>query len=572
MDEANYWTRWQLRRSSRRQIVAGAAGVGLTGLLMAACGGQKKTTAGGTSSSSVSTQTTPKLGGTYNTYVAAEPVNMDPQIVTYPSGEAIASGFMSRLFRYKTGTRSGPNPNIIDDIESEPDLAISAESPDAITWTIKLRPDAKFQDIPPVNGHAVEAEDIKATFQRALSIPANPSLGALGMLDASHITTPDKQTVVFRLNYPYAPFNKTLTSPIYSWIFPREALAGSYDPAKVFIGSGPFILKTYTRDVEFILTKNPNWFEKGKPYVDTVHVAVIVDPNAQLAQFTSGHLDDVLVGPNNLDTMKQQNPTAAILPVSSPVDSNIWVSFSDPTSVFQDIRVRQAMSMAIDRDALHKILYNNQYDDTVFLPGNMGKWSLHQKDLDADTAQYYKFDLNKAKALLNQTGILNQPFKWLYGDTTTGPQNEAMRNMMVAAGFKLSTVVVNYQKDYIDSGKGIRQGFGWSKDWIVFAGQQPFTEPDEMLYNYWHSKSTQNEEQLKDPAMDAMIDKERTLVNEDERLKAVLDIQRYIAKKVLILNSGTGKTNLFTQPRVQNFGLATTMDTGVTWSKVWLNQ
>jgi ABC-type transport system substrate-binding protein len=304
--------------------------------------------------------------------------------------------------------------------------------------------------------------------------------------------------------------------------------------------------------------------------VDSVHVAVIPVTQTANAQFTAGHLDDLTVGPNDLDQMKQQNPSAVILPVSSPVDSNIWVSFTDPTSVFQDIRVRQAMSMAIDRDALHKILYNNQFEDTVFLPGNMGKWSLHLKDLDADTAQYYKFDLNKAKALLQQTGILNQPFKWLYGDTTTGPQNDAMRNMMVAAGFKLSTVVVNYQKDYIDSGKGIRQGFGWQKDWIVFAGQQPFTEPDEMLYNYWHSKSTQNEEQLKDSMMDAMIDKERTIVKEDDRLKAVLDIQRYIAKKVLILNSGTGKTNQFLQSRVQNFGLATTMDSAITWSKLWL--
>jgi ABC-type transport system substrate-binding protein len=392
------------------------------------------------------------------------------------------------------------------------------------------------------------------------------------MLDVNQIQTPDKQTVTFKLNYPYAPFSKTLTSPIYSWIFPREALAGAYDPAKVYIGSGPFFLKSHTKDVEFVLTKNPDYFEKGQPYVDTVHIAVIPDPNAQLAQFTAGHLDELLVGPNNLDQMKQQNPSAVILPVSSPVDSNIWLSFGDPTSVFQDVRVRQAMSLAIDRDALHKILYNNQYDDTVFLPGNMGKWSLHLKDLDADTAQYFKFDLNKSKAMLQQTGILNQPFKWIYGNTTTGPQNDAMRNMMVAAGFKLSTVVVDYQKDYIDSGHGIRQGYGWSKDWILFGGQQPFTEPDEMLYNYWHSKSTQNEEQLKDPAMDAMIDKERTLIKEDERLKAVLDIQRYIAKKMLILNSGTGKTNQFLQPHVQNFGLATTMDSAITWSKLWPNQ
>ena len=106
--ETNYWIQWQQRRLSRRQIAAGAAGLGVTCLLGAACGGQKKTATGGVSTSAAGSQATPKLGGTYNTSVAAEPVNMDPQIVTYPSGEAIASGFMSRLFRYKIGNRGGP--------------------------------------------------------------------------------------------------------------------------------------------------------------------------------------------------------------------------------------------------------------------------------------------------------------------------------------------------------------------------------------------------------------------------------------------------------------------------------
>ncbi len=571
MARGDYWERWQ-RRLSRRQLLAGAAGAGIGSLWLAACGGKKPAAPSGAAPASGSRQATPKPGGTFNTYIKAEPVSLDPQVVTYPTGEEIASAVMSRLFRYKTGMRSGPRPNLIDDIESEPDLAVSGESPDALTWTIKLRPDAKFQNIAPVNGHAVEAEDIKATFVRALTLPANPSKGALGMLDQNQIQTPDAHTVVFKLNYPYAPFNKTLTSPIYSWIFPREALAGSYDPAKVMIGSGPFTLKSHTPDVEFVLAKNPDWFQPGQPYVDAVHVAVILDQNAQNAQFTSGHLDELLVSPNDIDQLKQQNPKATVVPVSSPVDSNIWISFSDPTSVFQNLKVRQAMSLAIDRDALHKILYNNQFDDTVFLPGNMGKWSLHVKDLDADTAQWWKFDLNKAKQMLQAAGIPDQQFKWVYGNTTAGTQNDAMRNMLVAAGFKLSTVVVDYQKDYIDSGHGIRQGFGWSKDWVLFGGQQPFTEPDEMLYNYWHSKSTQNEESYKDPQMDAMIDKERTIVNEDERLKAVLDIQRYIAKNALICNSGTGKSNEFVQPRVQNWALATTMDGGVgTWAKVWLN-
>src|SRR5581483_1757334 len=100
----------------------------------------------------------------------------------------------------------------------------------------KLRPDAKFHNVAPVNGHAVEAEDMKATFTRALN-PAtnNPNRGALDFINAAQITTPDKQTVVFKLNYPYAPFRSTLASPAYSLLFPREVLSGGYDPSKTVI-------------------------------------------------------------------------------------------------------------------------------------------------------------------------------------------------------------------------------------------------------------------------------------------------------------------------------------------------
>jgi peptide/nickel transport system substrate-binding protein len=257
MAEANHWTRLQQRRSSRRQLLAGlTAGAGLTGLVLAGCATGRKSTSGGAPSSqggSQATQGTPQTGGTYNTYLPRDPTNIDPQVVSNTPGEQIARMAMSRPFRFQTGTRSGPLPNLVDDGSIEGDLALSAESPDAITWTLKLRPDAKFQNIPPVNGHAVEAEDIKATYVRALKIPTNPSRGAMGMIDPNQIQTPDNHTVVFKLNYPYAPFNRTLTSPVYSWIFPREALAGSYDPGKTMIGSGPFMMTSYTPKVEFVM-------------------------------------------------------------------------------------------------------------------------------------------------------------------------------------------------------------------------------------------------------------------------------------------------------------------------------
>ena len=339
MAEAEYWMRWAQRRRSRRaalgSIAATSAGLSLAGLFAGACATNKKSSSG-SSGTPAGTQTAagkPVYGGVFNTFFNGSDVtNIDPQVVSFPTNDQICSAAMSRPFRFKTGTRPGPNPNLINDGESEPDLALSAESPDAITWTIKLRPDAKFQNIAPVNGHAVEAEDIKSTYVRALQIPTNPSRGALGMLDVNQITTPDKQTVVFKLNYPYAPFNKTLTSPIYSWIFPREALAGSYDPAKVMIGSGPFVLKSHTPDVEYVMAKNPDFFEKDKPYVDSVRFAIIPAIAQQLAQFTTGHLDEVVVlDGSNLETMKSNNPKAQVLPIF-PYNggNNVYLPLGDP--------------------------------------------------------------------------------------------------------------------------------------------------------------------------------------------------------------------------------------------------
>lgn len=145
--------------------------------------------------------------------------------------------------------------------------AAGFEAPDASTWIVKLRPGAVFQNIAPVNGHAAEAEDIKARFTRVLD-PSSANRGSLLMIDPARIETPEKQTVVFRLNYPYAPFSKLLASGLYSWILPREANAGDYDLAGKAIGSGPFTLESYSPDVAATFKRNPTWFEKGRPYHD----------------------------------------------------------------------------------------------------------------------------------------------------------------------------------------------------------------------------------------------------------------------------------------------------------------
>ena len=167
----------------------------------------------------------PVKGGTLNWYLSGNPPTLDPTQNVSTLSLTPASAVYSRLFRNKASFDVLTSLNL----DSAPDLAMSAESSDAVTWTLKLRPNAKFQNIPPVNGHAVEAEDVKQSFLKATG-QASVNAGNLNFVDPNQIQTPDKQTVVFKLNYPFSLFPVSgLASRFYSWIFPREVVGGGFD-------------------------------------------------------------------------------------------------------------------------------------------------------------------------------------------------------------------------------------------------------------------------------------------------------------------------------------------------------
>jgi peptide/nickel transport system substrate-binding protein len=426
-----------------------------------------------------------------------------------------------------------------------------------------------------VTGPPVEAEDIKATFVRAVdpSVP-NPNRGTLNMINPAQIQTPDKNTVVFKLNYPYSPFRKLLASAAYSQILPREALAGSYDPMKTIIGSGPFLFDSYQPSVAYNYKRNPEWFEKGQPYVDALKVAIISDASQQLAQFTGGAIDHyLLTDPFQVDQVTRQNPKANVLKTEMALPTPLYIQLGDPTSVFQDIRVRRAFSMALDRDALSKAIFNGQSKQMVFMPSYMGKWAMETKDLPQDLQQWYKFNPAESKKLLEAAGQTNMQLKLAYYTPTTPERQkiaETVNNMLNTAGIKTTIVVISFEKDYIDAGKGYRQGY-FPKDTVVSANAPVYSDADEYLFSYFHSTSTTNQEMIKDPDLDKMIDRERTLVNEDERLKAVLDASKYISEKMYTISTVGSFQWVYVNPRIQNYQYAQEISRPAeTYPKAWI--
>lgn len=515
----------------------------------------------------------PVMGGVYNQVLTATPPGIDPHKASSSLTMTAVSPVYSRLYRFKSvhDVAEANNRDI------EPDVAASVETPDAQTWTFKLRQDVKFQNVAPVNGRPLEAEDVKASFVRALA-PAAANRGQLLMIDPAQIETPDKSTVVFKLKYPHAPFQKLVASGVYGWILPREADNG-YDPTKQMVGSGPFLFENFTPDVALTYKRNPDWFEKGKPYVDGIRLPIVPDAAQRLAQFTAGNVGHIGVPIDDVPTMKQQNPQAEELRNWDPGDGHIYYPLSDPQSPFKDIRVRQAVSLAIDRDTYGKVTLNGTWSPVFNVPLSFGKWALRQEDLSPEVAQWYKFDLQKAKQLLEAAGAANLSLKMIY--PTPNPREpwfrtvvELVVNMLNKLPWKVQIVNIDYNKDFMAGGKGVRYGNNIPSDGMVWWGLEGRSDPDEYLYGFWHSQSTTSTSKLNDPKLDGMLDKARATRDEAARVKAYIDLQKYIAEQVYSsAGNPSGLSYTLVQPWARNYTTGDSYGAGTSaLAKVWIKK
>ncbi len=575
--ETNYWARITQRRHGRRAFVRGATwlSAGIAAGALTACGNKKGTPSPSASGSSAPAASggTPKRGGILNLLQANNPPSLDPNGSSSAYEHSLLGQVCSRLMQFKTGPTSATAENR----ELLPDLALSAESTDAQTWTVKLRTDATFQNVAPVNGHAVEAEDVKASFMRTL-LPSNPNRAVFDAIDANQITTPDKQTVVFKLKYDYAPFPILMTSS-FGWILPREAFAGTYDPAKVVIGSGPFMYDHYTPDVEFVTKRNPNWYAKDQPYVDGIRVAIVPDISAQEAQFSSGHVDTVSVPVADFPTMSGNNPKAAVIKTRGTDNFYIYSQLRDPSNPFQDIRVRRAVSLAIDRQALGKAVVGGDFWLNPVTGLGFGKWSLTPDQLPASSAQWLKYYPQQAKQLLQAAGVSNLVLK--FNETKPQPRGddyyktaETIHSMLSAnLPWKITLVTIDYNKDWVNGGKGVRYG-SFPSDAIGLSGLEQASDVDDYLYGHFYSKSTKSVEGLNNSTIDSLIDKERATANPDERVKAALAIQQELVAQLWCI-SGFPDTNGYAlrQPWTQNWSVTASYGAGTeNYAKLWLTK
>ena len=562
----------ETERSRRRLLRTGLLGAGGIGAAwLAACGGgsetketAKATTAppaagGGSAATAVAAATAqPKRGGTFTFHEQAPLASLDPHNNANRAAQTLAAHAYSRLLKFKTG----PTPDVYFNLEFVGDLAEKWEIPsDGTQVTVKLRPGMQFHNKPPVNGRVLTSEDVKFTFDRFRSAPSNTSKDIFGTAANPLVTaveTPDPTTVVFKLATPYAPFLSLLSEGQYLWVFPKEADSG-FDPKKEQIGTGPFMLDEVQPDSAVTWKRHPNYFLKDLPYVDSIKRTFIPELAQQVAQFQAGRLDYFEANKDSRDDLVKSNPKATV--ISYLRAGRGWgLSMQlKGNSPFRDVRVRRAVSLALDRDAWAATAYaGDTYSPSNVIPPTFPKFYLNPTKPEAGPgSQFYKFDPKGARELLRAAGAEGVSFRFVYTNNGYGVLHnssaEAIAAMLKEAGFNPQIVVLDYLREFIEPTRGALFG---NYEGMIYYAPAPYAEPHFYLVTHYHSKGPRFLPGVPDPRMDEMVDKQARTLDEKDRIKQIQDFQKYALEQVYYGYTGPGPQYLFLQPWIKNYNYA----------------
>jgi peptide/nickel transport system substrate-binding protein len=562
----------------RRLLVVGGAGAAF----LAACGGgAKENTAGQPGEFAIATSTRqaetsqPKPGGTLNVRLSGN-APLDPHTNTAAIAHVLAGHTYARLLKIKTAA----DPSFASNYELEGDLAETIETAgDGTTVTIRLRPNAKWHDVAPVSGRAVDSEDVKFAIDRFRNEPRNQNRTVFGTAQSPLVTaveTPDARTVVFRLAKPYGPFRNMLANSNYLWIMPKEIGAGTVDPAKQAIGCGPFMLDKVEPDIAYRLKRHPGYYGTPMPYVENINLNVIAEEVQEVAQFQAGRLDvQTTIPAERVDELRRSNPKASILEFL-PQTLYYLAMQQRNNNPLRDERIRQAAQTSIDRDGILALIWGGKGVWVSAIPANFGKWRVDPKSPDMGPGgKWYKHDPAESKKLLAAAGYPNGfPVKYVFTNNIYGERfnqaAEAVAGMLREGGFIPQIITQDYLREYAVAGTGTLFG---NFEGMVFGTAPTFTDPHDYFFNQHYSKSVRNTAGVNDARLDALIEKQESTIEDEERIKQVKEIQRYLAERPYYGTVAVGAAYVGVQDWLKNYQRTNGNGVGAeTYAKVWFDR
>lgn len=382
----------------------------------------------------------PRRGGVLHIMTAGDVEIWDPHQTTTRGGEVW--GFVANnIIHINDKTQ-----------ELEPLLASEWKYTDGKTLVISLRKGVKFHNKPPVNGREMRASDIVYSLDRILHGKPSPRAGQFGPVDT--IKALDDYTVQVTFKEPFAPF-VTYLGDTSNVIVPKEAIDkfGDFNKPENAIGTGPFVMKSYTPDVVGTLTRNDEYFLPGRPYLDGVQFMSVKDRATMMALYRTGRLELGSASRGGITGEEKAalgKTNSTIKFVSLPMASVYELLMNVKREPFTDIRVRKAFHLAIDRQGMVLAILGGAGDVAGPLsPRVFAKEAIPQEELLRlpGYRQPKDEDIAEAKRLLAEAGYASGLS--LKGEGTERIANYNLRPLELAVS-QLAKISVKLQIDVMD--------------------------------------------------------------------------------------------------------------------------
>ncbi len=525
--------------------------------------------AGASLAPAVARAQTPKRGGSL-AIRTWDPPHFDPfQTISYKTHIAL-SFTHSRLLRHKAGPSVVPGTFPI-----EGDLAESWTQPNETTYVFKLRRGVKWHNKPPVNGRELTADDVVFSVNHFLTVKGNANAYMLKAVEK--VEAPDKYSVKFTLKEPFVWFLDMISNPHAVAIVAKEVVEkhGDLKKPETVIGTGPWILDSYRPNVGLTYVRNPNYFIQSLPYIDRIEATVDEDNASRMAAFLSGKYDLGWEFPGTInrvdwvqikDTLKQKRPKLQTVEFPSPVMSHISMRIDQKP--FSDARVRQAMSMAIDRQAIIEAVLEGVGSMNPAVPAALKEWSIPFDKL-GEGAKYYKYDPAEAKKLLAAAGYPNG-FPGTMCFTTYG--STILVDTMQLVQKDLKAVGIDVKIDQKEYGAYIATCFYGKFDSMTFGPQTGFLEPDNFLFGQYYPEELKNQSHINDPVVADMLVRQRRTLDLAKRREIIYDIQRHLAKQQYYVQMPSSIYVAVWEGALKNFGPNMGYDYGGRLMAAWLDR
>lgn len=400
-----------------------------------------------------------------------------------------------------------------------PSLAESWDiSDDGLEYTFHLRQGVKFH-----NSNDFTAEDVAYTFHRMLTVEGGVNTEFIDQIKGADellagetdtlegVEVVDDYTIKVTLKEPFAGFLASISSPGVS-IYDSEATEAAgdqfgMDPA-VTVGTGPFEFSSWSFNNQLVLTRNEDYW-KGASGLPGVVIKIIPDTETQSMMFESGELDilDLDYAADSADRFTETYPDQI---VQGPRVGIVYFTMNFNKEPFQDVRVRKAVQMSIDRQAILDALYGGrgQVEQGIFPHGLIG-FNPDQEEI--------KYDPEAAKALLAEAGYADGFDMEIAADSSASDTMtmalEIVSDQLAEVGIRAE--IKNYDEStWLETRKSGELGSfmsTWSAD---------YNDPDNFIYTFFGNEEKTRIRSINYPDTEVMerVAKARTLVNEDERL------------------------------------------------------